>query len=65
MTDISNYTLITVNELAETLNVSLNSAYTLLKTGQIRSWKIGRHYKIPSTAVDDYIQKMTGLPIPQ
>lgn len=65
MSDISNYTLITVDEMAEALSISRTSAYALLRTGQIASFKIGRHYKIPSTAVDDYIKRMTGLPIPQ
>ena len=65
MSDICNYDLITVDELAATLQISRNSAYTLLKQGKIKSFKIGSHYKIPSSAVDDYIRRMTGLPIPQ
>lgn len=65
MSDISNYDLITVDELAATLQISRTSAYNLLKQGEIRCFKIGAHYKIPSNAVDDYIKRMTGLPIPQ
>lgn len=65
MSDISNYDLITVDELASTLQVSRNSAYTLLKRGEIKCFKIGAHYKIPASSVDEYIKRMTGLPIPQ
>lgn len=61
MTDISNYDLITVDELAATLEISRGSAYRLLKNGDIKSFKIGTHYKIPSSAVDEYIKRMTGL----
>ena len=64
MNDISSYEFITVDELAGTLQISRTSAYTLLKKGVIKSFKIGAHYKIPATAVDEYIKRMTGLPIP-
>lgn len=65
MSEISNYDLITVDELAATLEISRNSAYSLLKRGEIKSFKIGTHYKIPASAVDEYIRRKTGLPIPQ
>ena len=64
MSEIISYDLITVEELAEALGVSKNSAYALLKNGSVKSFKIGTHYKIPSSAIDDYIKRMTGLPIP-
>lgn len=64
MSDISNYDFITVDELAATLEISRNSTYNLLKKGEIKSFKIGTHYKIPSSAVDEYIKRKTGLPVP-
>ena len=65
MSEISNYDLITVDELALALNISKNSAYALLKAGEIKCFKIGKHYKIPANAVDEYINRKTTLPIPQ
>ena len=65
MNDITSYEFITVDELAGTLQISRTSAYSLLKKGVIKSFKIGSHYKIPATAVDEYIKRMTGLPIPE
>lgn len=44
MSEISNYDLITVEELAATLEISRNSAYSLLKKGEIKSFKIGTHF---------------------
>lgn len=64
MSDISNYDLISVDEMAETLHISRSSAYNLLQKGEIRCFKIGAHYKIPANTIDDYIKRMTGLPIP-
>lgn len=61
MSEITNYELITVDDLAYTLQISRSSAYNLLKNGEIKCFKIGSHYKIPSSAVDDYIKRMTGL----
>lgn len=65
MSDITNYEFITVEELAATLQISRGSAYSLLKKGEIKCFRIGSHYKIPSNAVDDYIRRMSGLPVPQ
>lgn len=64
MNDISNYELISVDELAAALQISRCSAYSLLRNGEIKSFKIGAHYKIPATSVDEYIKRMTGLPVP-
>jgi excisionase family DNA binding protein len=49
--------VMTVDGLCETLNISQNLAYQLLKTGQIPCFKIGRVWKIPTQGVDDFIKK--------
>lgn len=50
-----NTTVIRVDELAKILSIGRNTAYELVRSGKIRSVKIGRTYKIPLTAVDDYL----------
>lgn len=47
--------VLTVKELMDFLAVGKNTAYTLLKNGNIKSFKIGRCYKIPKTNVLAYI----------
>lgn len=47
--------LITVEELQELLDIGKNTAYTLLKENKIKSFKIGRNWKIPRKSVDAYI----------
>lgn len=49
--------VLTVGELADYLKVSKRSAYMLLHEGEIRYRKIGRVYRIPKTALLQYLQK--------
>lgn len=49
--------ILTVDELCEVLNIGKNTAYKLLKNGDIKSIKIGRIYKIPKKNVKKYILK--------
>lgn len=62
MSEITTYDFITVEQLAATLQISKGSAYTLLKSGEIKCFRIGSHYKILASAVDEYVRKMAGLP---
>ena len=48
--------VMTVKEVADFLNVSKKSVYTLLQDDVIRHRKIGRIYRIPKTAIVDYLQ---------
>ena len=50
--------VINVKELAAMLSVSHNTAYALIRSGKIRSIRIGRTYRIPRDAVDEYLRKM-------
>ena len=46
-----------VKDLAVLLSISHNTAYALVRSGQIRSIRIGRTYRIPRDAVDEYLRK--------
>ena len=46
---------VTVNELCEMLGISKKLAYRILDNQDIRSVKVGRIYRIPKTAVIDYL----------
>ena len=54
-----NQTLITVEELCEFLMIGKNAAYQLLKSGQIKSFRIGRIWKIPKVSIEEYIREQT------
>lgn len=49
--------IIHVKDLQAILSISHNTAYELVRSGTIRSIKIGRTYKIPRDAVEEYLGK--------
>ena len=48
--------LISIETLCEQLQIGTTTAYKLLQTGEIKSFKIGRVYKIPQSSVYEYIE---------
>ena len=46
-----------VKDLAKVLSISQNTAYALVRSGQIRSIRTGRTYRIPKYAVIEYLNK--------
>ena len=53
--------LISFEELCDYLHVGRNVGYRLLKSGNIKAWKIGRVWKIPKRAVQDYVCQQTQM----
>lgn len=53
--------MITIDELCEMLSIGRNTAYHLLKTNEIKAFKIGRIWKIPRDAVTEYVLRMSKL----
>lgn len=53
--------LVTVDELCELLSIGHNAAYSLLKEGKIKAFKIGRIWKISKLAINDYILRESKL----
>ena len=54
-----NLNVLTVPELAKELRICTNTAYALVRSGQIRHVKIGRVYRVPRSAVDEYLNRQT------
>ena len=44
-----------VEDLIEILHIGRNTAYVLVRSGQIHSIKIGRQLRIPKQALIDYL----------
>lgn len=44
-----------VKDLSALLSVSHNTAYELVRSGKIRSVRVGRNYRIPRDAVEEYL----------
>ena len=49
--------VIQVKDLVPLLLISHNTAYELVRSGRIRSIRIGRSYRIPREAVTEYLSK--------
>lgn len=47
--------VVSVSQMSKMLNISLKTAYQLLKDNQIKHFMIGRIYKIPKIHVLDYL----------
>lgn len=53
--------LMTVPELAEYLGIGRNRAYSLLRDGSIKGFRIGSVWKASREAVDLYIREKSGM----
>ena len=49
--------VVTVKQLCEMLRIGRNTAYALLKSGEIRTVLIGRKYLIPKSCVIQYVHR--------
>jgi excisionase family DNA binding protein len=54
--------LLTVEQAAERLAISRTVVYSLIKSGELESVKIGNIRRIPAAAVDDFVQRLREEP---
>lgn len=47
--------VLSVEDIADTLAIGRNKAYLLVNSGQIKSLKVGHHYRIPRDAFIEFI----------
>lgn len=50
--------VLTVEEMMEFFRIGQNTAYGLLRDGLIKSYKIGRSYRIPKQCVREFMDRM-------
>ncbi len=53
--------ILTVDELMEILFISRNTAYSLLRNGSIHAIKVGKNWRIPKVAVEEYVNEKSSL----
>lgn len=53
--------ILTVEEACEALKIGYNAMYALLNTGELRGYRNGRVWRIPKTALVEYIQSNSKL----
>lgn len=47
--------VVPIEDLMEMLDIGRNKAYELLKSGQIKSFKVGKSYRIPKMCIQNYV----------
>lgn len=53
--------ILTIEELCGILKIGRNRAYELLERGEIKGFRLGRPWKIPKVAVQEYLLKQAGV----
>ncbi|CQR69970.1 Helix-turn-helix domain protein [Sporomusa ovata DSM 2662] len=53
--------LVSVENLCEMLSIGKNSAYKLLASGELKSFRYNRVWKIPKQGVIEYVLKQSKL----
>lgn len=53
--------LITPEDAAEQLGIGMNTMYKLLNGQKIKAMRIGRHWRIPKRAIQEYILNETKM----
>lgn len=60
----SNYPdVVSVEELTTMLNIGKKTAYSLLRSGDMKSIKIGRQYRIPKRFIIEYLNCDWDVPL--
>lgn len=54
--------ILTIDEICEILMIGRNAAYTLLNSGELHAFRIGKTWKIPKLSLETYILHRTGFP---
>ena len=56
-TDIKSLPLVLkVEDLMSLFSIGRNSAYELVRSGELRSFRVGRSYRIPRDALEEYLR---------
>ena len=49
--------LVSIKQLRNMLGISNDVAYEMVKSGTIRSFKIGKKYRVPKSNIIEYVEK--------
>ena len=47
--------VLSISQVAQVLNLGRDTTYGLVRSGHIRSVRVGRQYRVPKTAVAEYL----------
>lgn len=47
--------VLTIQDICETLRVGRNRVYKLLASGELKGWRIGHVWKVTKSSLDEYL----------
>lgn len=51
--------ILTIDEACEQLKIGKSGLYQLMRSNQLKAFKIGRNWKIPQSSIIEYIKNQT------
>lgn len=54
---MDNNDILRIEDVMEYLNIGKNTIYGLLQSGELKAFKIGKLWKIPRKALEEYVEK--------
>ena len=54
---MDNNDILRIEDVMEYLNIGKNTIYGLLQSGELKAFKIGKLWKIPRKAVEEYVER--------
>lgn len=55
LSQLEQYTVLTPQDIMDILNIGKNSAYALLNSGQLRGFRVGRSWRVPTEALEEFM----------
>ena len=52
---LEQYTVLTPLDIMDILGIGKNSAYALLNSGQLRGFRVGRSWRVPVEALEEFM----------
>ncbi len=52
--------VMTVNDMCKALHIGRSTAYSLLDSKKVRSFRVGKSIKIPKKCIEEYIESAVG-----
>lgn len=52
---LEQYTILTPLDIMDILGIGKNSAYTLLNSGQLRGFRVGRSWRVSAEALEEFM----------
>ena len=57
MEKLERYTVLTPQDVMDVLGIGKNSAYELLNSGRLKGFRVGRNWRVPAEALEEFMYR--------